>query len=79
MLRGQLTEHGNEVRRRMLEYIGQYISEHGYAPSNKEIADEIKIAPSCLWKHMKILLAQGDIETDLEDNWHTSRAYRLRR
>ena len=79
MMRGQLTEHGNEIRRQMLEYIGQYISEHGYAPSNKEIADAIQIAPSCVWQHMNILLAQGDLETDLPDRWHTSRAYRLRR
>ena len=70
---------GIKTRNLIMGYIKSYIKLHGYAPSNKEIADAIKLSPSVLWNHMKILLEQGEIETDLTDRWHTSRAYRLRK
>jgi len=72
-------ERGAKTRSLILAFIRIYIEDHGYAPSNKEISDAIQVSPTSVWQHMNILLAQGDLETDLPDRWHTSRAYRLRR
>jgi len=65
---------------RVLEAIEDYISVHGYAPSYREIGEMVGLSSSAsVATHMMKLLDRGDIETDLELDGLSPRAYRLRR
>lgn len=72
-------EKGVIVRSEMMKYIREYFKKHGYAPSYREIAKGVSISVTYVFSNMKILFNDGKLETDLKDNFHTPRAYRLAR
>ena len=68
---------GKQVRDKMMIAISEYINEHGYAPSIKEIAEAVNLkSTSTVHHHMSILFQEGRLETDAPG---TARAYRINR
>jgi SOS-response transcriptional repressor LexA len=68
------------VRKNIVEFIREYIKEHEYAPTYREIACGLGYKSlTTVHHHMNILFEQGALETDLEDRFSTSRAYRIAR
>lgn len=67
---------GNEVRKKMLKAIVDYIQEHGYSPSVREIADMVGLkSTSSVKVHLDTMLHLGMIETDA--SWGSPRAIRV--
>jgi len=63
-------------RERILEYIKQYIQEHCYPPTIREIAEGVGLKSSAsVYEHIKMLMQYGLLETDAEAG--TPRAIRL--
>jgi repressor LexA len=47
---------GNRKRREILDYIGNYVSEHGYAPSLREISAATDLGgPASVAYHLQVL------------------------
>lgn len=58
---------GEKVRQDILEYIMQYIRQHGYPPSRKEIGNGVGLkSTSSVQSHIDKMLADGMLETDAE-------------
>ena len=58
---------GERTRGEMLEFIRQYLCEHGYPPSRKEIGDGVGLrSTSSVQQHIDRMLADGILETDVE-------------
>ena len=56
---------GERTRGEMLEFIRQYLCEHGYPPSRREIGDGVGLrSTSSVQKHIDRMLADGILETD---------------
>lgn len=67
---------GEKIRGEMLEFIRQYLYEHGYPPSRKEIADGVGLrSTSSVQSHIERMLAEGMLETDVEEG--SPRALRI--
>lgn len=67
---------GERTRGEMLEFIRQYLYEHGYPPSRKEIADGVGLrSTSSVQSHIERMLAEGMLETDVEEG--SPRALRI--
>ena len=67
---------GIETKEKILRYIKDYFSEHGYAPSYREIGRGIGIkSTNTIYTNMIILFKEGELETDLSSV--SSRAYRI--
>lgn len=67
---------GERTRGEMLEFIRQYLYEHGYPPSRKEIADGVGLrSTSSVQSHIERMLADGMLETD--DEKGSPRALRI--
>lgn len=67
---------GERIRGEMLEFIRQYLYEHGYPPSRKEIADGVGLrSTSSVQSHIERMLAEGMLETDVEEG--SPRALRI--
>lgn len=58
------TEQGNEAREKIYQYIVDYITEHGYPPTVKEIADGVYRNNSTVHSHLIMMLDEGVLETD---------------
>lgn len=59
--------HGEKVRQDILEYIKQYIRQHSYPPSRREIGDGVGLkSTSSVQSHINRMLADGILETDVE-------------
>lgn len=43
-------------------YIRSYSVEHGYAPSVRDIGDQMEMSPSLVWHHLRVLEREGLIE-----------------
>ena len=57
----KLTIRDNEI----LEFIRNYIKEHGYAPTYDEIGAGVQLySKSSVYEHVKKLIYLGEIETD---------------
>ena len=60
-------EHGKSVRKHILEYIVSYITEHGYAPTVREIAAGVGLkSNSSVHRHLLRMFDEGMLETDAE-------------
>ena len=55
------------TREKIYNYIVQYIQEHGYAPSFREIGEAVGLkSTSSIHRHMLRLFNDGMLETDAE-------------
>lgn len=58
-------EHSAKIRQDIMEYMKQYIQQHGYPPSRKEIGECVGLrAKSSVKSHIDRMLADGMLETD---------------
>lgn len=58
---------GEKIRKDILEYIKQYIRQHSYPPSRREIGDGVGLrSTSSVQSHIDRMLADGILETDVE-------------
>lgn len=62
-------------KERIYEFICNYISEHKYAPSPKEISINVHLSERTIYEHLQYLIDEGKLETDLDSV--SIRAYRL--
>lgn len=61
----EAAEHGEEVRKKILEAIVEYIRKHGYPPSVREIGDAVGLkSTSSVQSHLKRMKEEGTLETD---------------
>lgn len=61
----ELKKHGDEMRDKILNYIIQYISEHGYSPNYDEIREAVGLkSKSSVHNHVNKMFENGMIETD---------------
>lgn len=68
-------KHGEQVRQKILDYIIEFIKEHGYPPSRREICDGIGLkSTSSVQSHMERMIDQGIIEVDAD---YSPRAIRV--
>lgn len=51
----------DRLRQRMLDFIQQFSAEHGYAPTQREIAAGVDTALSNVTYHLKVLQKRGQI------------------
>ena len=69
-------EQGRQTRDRIMVAIVQYIGEHGYPPSVREIGAMVGLkSTSSVFAHMQRLITEGKLETDADLG--TSRAIRV--
>lgn len=63
---GQTTrQQGTEVKRRILNAIKDYIQQHGYPPTVREIGDMVGLySTSSVHAHLQQMFADGTLETD---------------
>ena len=72
----QKYKEGQQIHKDIYLYICRYIKEHRYAPSYKEIADDVGVSNATVLRHMDMLRTDGLIETD---HPKTPRAFRVAR
>ena len=58
-----LKEHGTELRERIYRFIVDYIAENGFAPTIREMAQEVNICTSNVLHHLTVLEIEGRIKT----------------
>lgn len=59
---------GNDTRERIMNFIIDYISKHGYAPTYREIGNGVGLrSTSSINTHMKRLFEERKLETDETD------------
>lgn len=61
-MKKELEEHGIELRERMYTFIIEYISENGFAPTIREIAQAVKISIGRVKHHLMKLEIEGRIK-----------------
>lgn len=65
MVDNETIRHGVEIRQRVYEYIVNYIQNHGYSPSVREIGDGVGLkSTSSVQSHLGRMFDEGVIETD---------------
>lgn len=58
-------EHSTKIRKDILVYMKQYIQQHGYSPSRKEIGESVGLrSKSSVKCHIDKMLENGMLETD---------------
>lgn len=62
-MKKELEEYGIELRERMYTFIIDYISENGFAPTIREIAQAVKISIGRVKHHLMKLEIEGRIKT----------------
>lgn len=73
-----LTAHGDEVREQILKGMIDYIKEHGYSPSFREIGEMVGLSStSTIHRHIHTMLSLGMLETDFKQGSGASRALRV--
>lgn len=71
-----MIEHSGEVRMMIYNYIVDYLEEHGYPPSIREIADGVGVrTASTVHHHLCTMFERGVLETDAKPG--ASRAIRV--
>lgn len=59
------SERGIQTRKKMLDAIINYIEQHGYPPTQREIGDVVGLKSSrSIYRHIQIMREQGLLETD---------------
>lgn len=62
------TEQGHETRKRIYDFVVDYIQEHGYPPTVREIADGVYLtSTSSVHSHLLQMLESGTLETDAKN------------
>lgn len=57
--------HGIETRKKIKQFIIQYMQEHGYSPTIREIGDAVGLkSSSSVFSHLQRMLKEGELETD---------------
>lgn len=57
-------ERGACIRQAMFDGIKQYIRQHGYSPSVREIGDMVGLkSTSSVYSHLHVMFAEGILET----------------
>lgn len=70
------TEQGHETHKRIYDFVVDYIQEHGYPPTVREIGDGAYLAStSSVHSHLLQMLESGVLETDAKNG--SSRAIRV--
>lgn len=60
-----LRNEGIETRKKILNYIIAYLTEHGYSPTVREICEGAGIkSTSSIQSHLKKMITTGELETD---------------
>lgn len=60
-------KHGNCIRERILQVVIEYIQEHGYPPTVREIGGMVGLkSTSSVQNHLKKMFENGMLETDNE-------------
>ncbi len=55
------------TKKQILDYITDYLSEHGYSPTTREIGDGVGLnSTSTVNNHVRKMLESGMLETDTE-------------
>lgn len=58
---------GDYAREDILTFVTKHLEEHGYAPSYREIGEEVGLkSTSSVHSHIKTMLKEGMLETDTE-------------
>lgn len=66
---GKFERRGDRVRKQMLNFIIEYITTHGYAPSIREIGRGVGLkSTSCVHTHILRMKDLGMIESDEESS-----------
>lgn len=55
-------EQGRENRARIVEYVVQYLAEHGYPPTRVEIAKGVGLGETITYRHVRTLINEGVLE-----------------
>lgn len=56
---------GIETRKRIKQFIIQYMQEHGYSPTTREIGDAVGLkSSSSVFSHLQRMFRDGELETD---------------
>lgn len=59
-----LKEHGEEIRERMYQFMIEYITENGYAPTIRELVGAVGLkSPSSVYSYLTQLEVEGRIKT----------------
>lgn len=59
-----LKEHGEKIREQMYQFIIEYITENGYAPTIRELIGAVGLkSPSSVYCHLTHLEMEGRIKT----------------
>lgn len=59
----RLTEQGNEVRKRIYDFIVEYFKEYGYSPSVREIGEAVNLkSTSSVYSHLNTMVREGKIK-----------------
>lgn len=65
MIRESNKARGERIQKDIMEYITQYIQQHGYPPNYREIGDGVGLKSSAsVQSHISRMLADGILETD---------------
>lgn len=57
--------HGVETRKKIKQFIIQYIQDHGYSPTTREIGDAVGLKnSSSVFSHLQRMFKDGELETD---------------
>lgn len=71
-------KHGEETREEILRVITDYVIEHCYPPSIREIGKMVGLkSTSTVHSHLQIMLENGMLETDYTQGSGASRALRV--
>ena len=58
-----LKKQGTEMKEKIYQFIVDYISENGFAPTIREMAKEVNICTSNVLHHLTMLEIEGRIKT----------------
>lgn len=62
-----LKARGIEVRKKIKKFIIQYMQEHGYSPTTREIGEAVGLkSSSSVYDHLQRMFREGELETDTE-------------
>lgn len=65
MMNRATIEKGNQTRQQIYDFVIQYITDHGYPPSFREIGDGVGLSSSSsVHNHLLKMFADGTLETD---------------
>ena len=52
---------GDRARDNLVDALAQYIDEHGYSPTVRELAETVGLSPSAVHMHLEVLRGRGAV------------------